>query len=88
MHFLPAFQREVGKFKKYMGDPFLDDMATYIKKFADVKFQMKTQNLEGERSGYSLEDAKEQANAAWEEQNDGMDMVKLVEEEMRKRGEL
>jgi hypothetical protein len=38
LHFSPAFQRDKIKFKKYMGDPTLDEMATYIKKFADIKF--------------------------------------------------
>jgi hypothetical protein len=55
MHFLPAYQREVDKFKLYMGSPTLDDMAAYIKKFADIKFQMKTSNLDPQR-GNTLED--------------------------------
>ena len=58
MHLLPAFHREPSKFKKYMGEPSLDDMATYIKKFSDVKFQMKTMNLD---PGHSVEDYRTQA---------------------------
>ena len=38
MHFSPAFSRGENQFKKYFGEPSLDDMASYIKKHADIKF--------------------------------------------------
>lgn len=58
MHLLPGFQREPDKFKQYMGEPSLEDMAIYIKKFADVKFQMKTTNIEPPR-GHTLDDFRQ-----------------------------
>ena len=85
MQLLPAFQREGGKFKKYLGEPTLDDMATYIKKHADVKFQMKTQNLDPQQA--TLEDFKQQAMRMYGKESKA-DPMKVAEDELRKRGEL
>ena len=59
MHLSPAFQRTDNQFKKYFGEPTLDDMASYIKKHADVKFQMKTRNLDPQ-AGQSMEELQAQ----------------------------
>lgn len=45
-----------------MGEPTLFEMATYIKKYADVKFQMNVSNLDQNNQGQNtLDDFKAEA---------------------------
>lgn len=69
-----------------MGDPTLDEMATYIKKFADIKFQMKTTNLEPS-AGPTMQDYQAEAMKLYGKDKP-KDLMSVAEEELIKRGEL
>lgn len=80
IYLMPAYKKSPPSLR-FLGSPKVSEMGAFLKKHADIKFEMSA-NLE------QMEQFQEMQIKQMVEERQRQDQMKMIEDELRRRGEL